>query len=106
MTPGKGVLKGSWPILAALVSAIAKVSIFNLPPASTNSADWFAWEPLEAIGAVVSSMAILTLLFAPLLFLRRRAGAIAAWTLNAIGTLVLWGDLLHFRYFLRCKVQQ
>ena len=87
------------PFLLILLLIWAKVSYFNYPPRSWIENDWYPWYQAEAIDAAIGSLAALLILFSPLLLLRPGTRYIILCLLDLVMSLIVFGDVLHFRFY-------
>lgn len=87
------------PALVLLTTLALKLSYFNLPPKGWAANEWYKWSLGEALGSFAGSYALLLLILAPLLLIGARRRLIVIWVLNLFLTLVVFADVMYFRYF-------
>jgi len=85
--------------LIFITTILIKLSYFNLPGIYPKAYDWYGWSLRDTVVSILSSLALLLFITAPLNFFYKKTKYVSLLLINLFITSIIIADLFHFRFF-------
>jgi len=85
--------------LIFIATILIKLSYFNLPGIYPKAYDWYGWSLRDTVVSILSSLALLLFITAPLNFFYKKTKYVSLLLINLFITSIIIADLFHFRFF-------